>query len=356
MRRSPSADRFRRMSGFLREIYQAQDTGSLYAAICGRLGELVAGDNVFIGEHDMERTLITGCVVRHLFETPDFITIVNGSAGQHPLWEPIRTGGQIVRSLSDHASAHAWENTLLYREALGHEGVRDHLSIEFGDRQRRIVSVGVFRAARGFSTREHETMALLIPHLEQALENARLMDAFRLPTAGPATLETSAKRVVLALDPDGRPESLDVLARDLLQRFFRGPIRADRLPAELAAWVGVTRALLDRGAPETAPSPFRLQRGPASLDARLLRARGTPGYLLLLHPNTRHGLIERPLTPRESEVLHWVREGKRNEEIALILDIGKTTVKTHLKHIFQKLGVENRTTAARLAARAVPPS
>ena len=53
------------------------------------------------------------------------------------------------------------------------------------------------------------------------------------------------------------------------------------------------------------------------------------------------------LTAREREVLHWVREGKRNAEIAAILGISPHTVHHHLEKIFAKLGVETRAAAAR---------
>jgi len=48
------------------------------------------------------------------------------------------------------------------------------------------------------------------------------------------------------------------------------------------------------------------------------------------------------LTPREREVLHWLRLGKSNDEIAIILGISPHTVKNHLEHVFQKLEVNNR--------------
>lgn len=53
-----------------------------------------------------------------------------------------------------------------------------------------------------------------------------------------------------------------------------------------------------------------------------------------------------PLTRRETEVLKWVRQGKSNKEIAVILGIEPKTVAKHLERIFKKLGVENRTAAA----------
>ena len=51
------------------------------------------------------------------------------------------------------------------------------------------------------------------------------------------------------------------------------------------------------------------------------------------------------LSPREHEVLALVAEGRSNPEIARALYIGEATVKTHLLHAFEKLGVNDRTRA-----------
>jgi DNA-binding CsgD family transcriptional regulator len=59
------------------------------------------------------------------------------------------------------------------------------------------------------------------------------------------------------------------------------------------------------------------------------------------------------VTPREREVLHWVCEGKTDAEIGEILGISVHTVSKHLQRIFAKLGVENRTAAARFVSFAV---
>ncbi len=61
-----------------------------------------------------------------------------------------------------------------------------------------------------------------------------------------------------------------------------------------------------------------------------------------------------PLTPRESEVLHWVSMGKTNEEVAAIIGAKPPTVKKHLEHIYDKLGVPNRTAAAQAGRAAAP--
>ena len=51
------------------------------------------------------------------------------------------------------------------------------------------------------------------------------------------------------------------------------------------------------------------------------------------------------LSPREREVLALVAAGRSNPEIARDLYIGEATVKTHLLHAFEKLGVNDRTRA-----------
>jgi len=55
------------------------------------------------------------------------------------------------------------------------------------------------------------------------------------------------------------------------------------------------------------------------------------------------------LTDRELDVLRCVVRGDGNKQIAATLGIAEPTVKAHLVHIFEKLGVENRTAAARMA-------
>jgi len=63
------------------------------------------------------------------------------------------------------------------------------------------------------------------------------------------------------------------------------------------------------------------------------------------------------LTPRELEVLALVARGRSNPEIARELFIGEATVKSHLLHVFDKLGVSDRTAAVtRALERGLLPS
>ena len=56
-----------------------------------------------------------------------------------------------------------------------------------------------------------------------------------------------------------------------------------------------------------------------------------------------------PLTLRELEVVRLVARGASNREIARDLRLSEATVKTHLLHIFEKLGVSDRTSAVTTA-------
>ena len=56
------------------------------------------------------------------------------------------------------------------------------------------------------------------------------------------------------------------------------------------------------------------------------------------------GLVE-PLTARELEVLQLLAAGSPNRAIAERLVVTQDTVKKHLSHLFDKLGVANRTQA-----------
>jgi DNA-binding NarL/FixJ family response regulator len=68
------------------------------------------------------------------------------------------------------------------------------------------------------------------------------------------------------------------------------------------------------------------------------------------HPGA-PGLAAPTLTPQQKRVLTLIAEGLDNDTIAQTLSVSKNTVKTHVREIFQKLGVTDRTQAAVWALR-----
>jgi DNA-binding NarL/FixJ family response regulator len=132
-------------------------------------------------------------------------------------------------------------------------------------------------------------------------------------------------------------------------------VLAERMAAKLVAYLpdemievgdrisktGVPKDYFDRGLPNG------LQ--PASSRQTF---RGWPPGEMFQHPRhaDSHALSEE-LTSRERDVLGLVARGFRNKEIGQQLGLGESTVKFHLGHIFEKLGVSSRTEAVMMALR-----
>jgi LuxR family maltose regulon positive regulatory protein len=120
----------------------------------------------------------------------------------------------------------------------------------------------------------------------------------------------------------------------------------------LAAPQRHVRVFVDEGAPMAAllgeliatPSPDHEHGLDIEHVARLMRAFDRTRDGETGHGPTRLPLVV-PLTERELEVLGQLATGKPNREIADDLYVSLNTVKKHITHILDKLGVANRTAA-----------
>jgi two-component system nitrate/nitrite response regulator NarL len=89
---------------------------------------------------------------------------------------------------------------------------------------------------------------------------------------------------------------------------------------------------------EIVAAVFAVARGESVLPTEV--AAGLVGEIRLRSPS------ETPaLTDREREILRLIAAGKSFPEIASGLYIGVTTVKTHMQHVYEKLGVSDRAAA-----------
>ncbi|HEX6024688.1 MAG TPA: response regulator transcription factor [Solirubrobacter sp.] len=153
-----------------------------------------------------------------------------------------------------------------------------------------------------------------------------------------------------------------------------------REAVELAARLVPDVALLDVGMPDVGgieacaaikarvPSVrvLMLTVSEAALDVRAALRVGAAGYLLKDMPPRE--LVEAvlgaekivmasdeapedELSVREREVLELLGQGLRNREIAERLVVSEATVKTHVRHVLEKLRLRNRAEAAAFAAR-----
>jgi DNA-binding response OmpR family regulator/DNA-binding CsgD family transcriptional regulator len=181
-------------------------------------------------------------------------------------------------------------------------------------------------------------LAELLARLKVHLGNARI-------AAGAQSALDASNRPLLALDGEGRvlwttPKSAAILDRRFgvavsgqlppalagqLQRLAKGEARVKQDFAD-------GRAEFAAVATKGEERHFRLTETLEGADEKLLAQR--------------HGLTE-----REAEVLLWISRGKANREISEILGISPRTVNKHLEQIFEKMGIENRASAAAAAVR-----
>jgi LuxR family maltose regulon positive regulatory protein len=126
----------------------------------------------------------------------------------------------------------------------------------------------------------------------------------------------------------------------------------------LAAPEGYLRVFLDEGAPMAAlfgrlvTTPAKVQAIAAGVPrahlGRLLQAFEQGGLAVLPRPRPGGAMVAglaAPLSARELEVLRLLAAGEPNQAIAEELVISLDTVKRHVTHILDKLGVANRTQA-----------
>ena len=181
-----------------------------------------------------------------------------------------------------------------------------------------------------------------------AYANAETVSAFRRTAPAAGGPPETRRREVVCLRQSGR-HLISPRARYWLTLYFDdGRARRDQLPDDLHRWVRAQAVRLGDDTLTEPPKPLVLIREGTRLNIRLIP--DSPDYLLVLeeeHAKVNHtALQELGLTQRETEVLHWGREGKTNKDIGTILRASPRTVGKHLERVFAKLGVETRTAAA----------
>jgi DNA-binding NarL/FixJ family response regulator len=148
-----------------------------------------------------------------------------------------------------------------------------------------------------------------------------------------------ATRTLLESDPDVKVVALTTYADD---------------QSVLEALRAGARGYLtkDAGGPEIRQALFQVLDGGAAIDPAVqhhlldaLSTHSTPS-----HPNQNPKMVKE-LTARETEVLSLMAHGMSNTEIAEHLIVSEGTVKTHINHLFAKIGLRDRAQAVAYAYR-----
>jgi DNA-binding CsgD family transcriptional regulator len=323
---------FRAMFDFLAEAEAVEGPVAFTEPLVESLRQLIGSDTAEFDEMDRaeRRFGLTAAAIDEPEEVeglPSFWEIRH----DHPLCrmhdeqptlrEPVK--------LSDFFTPRQLRSTRIYADWYGPSGISDELEVTLSPSRHFTRTLVFDRNGGSFSEREREILAILRPHLVALC--ARAVERRRLDAT--LTAAASAATAVIAFNRDGHIDLATADAETLVGHYFDGPLEVT-LPSTLWDWVGN-----DPG------EPFWLEtdRG------RLVVEFAGPSTLLLREHEPDLGV--ETLTAREREVLGLVGQGRRNAEIAAVLWVTESTVRKHLEHVFEKLGVRNRTEAAALLTR-----
>lgn len=160
---------------------------------------------------------------------------------------------------------------------------------------------------------------------------------------------TADEAVALAIGED-----IDLVLMDLQ---FPGRLQGAEATRRICQSVGAPRVLVLTnydtdadilGAVEAGASGYLLKDAPPGELVAAVRAAAAGETALAPAVSSRLREAkdaDRRLTAREAEVLTLVAEGRSNRDIGRVLFLSEATVKSHLVHIFAKLGVGSRTAA-----------
>jgi DNA-binding CsgD family transcriptional regulator len=252
-----------------------------------------------------------------------------------------------------------------YNDFLKHQSIHHQMTLWLRRRNRLLGIVALFRPrnAHAFSSVDNAKARLMAPYLTEALDRIimthkslvreSVIDAIvsELPYEGIMVLDDSlepiyqsdkALRLLFPLGQTGTCQE-PFSNSDVFTEIFRC---CKRLLARGRVESGSDASVeqLELASPENGKR--------VSIGIRLIRNRGKPLILLYVEPGEQMEALIRKLkgfglSRRELDVVILLSKGLKNNEIGKKLFISPHTVDNHLKSIYRKMGVTNRTAATR---------
>lgn len=344
------------LSEAIMEVNSAADLHAIPESMIKAIARIIpfdaAGYNEFDTASDHVRAFHTcGELARKLF--PAF----NEHLREHPTYHVI-SGGPIHTPIrwSDQTTLRQFKDRALYQDYFKGIGINYQLGIALHRSERFVITISLNRQGGDFSASEVTELKFLAPHLTQAFSRAR--EIYELRRALELHQEASEYDALTIVDTKGGY----ILRSEKVDQLFAGYFRWNGgacVPAELRHWLTNPDARVrpfcvlatDRELRVCPPKqiPSTLVNGSAIVGEStechwLLRFRE------VFHQNELSRFTSLGLTMRESEILRWIAEGKRNSEIATIVGARPRTIEKHCENIFGKLGVENRNAATAMAS------
>jgi DNA-binding CsgD family transcriptional regulator len=336
---------------FLRVSYGTLDRCAFRMHVLAKLRNLIPCDIISYNEVNTQDNQVTWLTEpADALDFPDSTEAFNRHIPEHPLiGHYARTNDDRVLKISDFLTRTEFHRLGLYNEFYRRVKVEHQMACVLPAPPPTVIGIALNRHHPDFGERDRCLLQLVSPHLVQAYRNARIVSEIRgeMALCGGA-LEESGYGVV-ALTRNGHVRSMSRQAERWIAKYFACFTHGGtRLPELLHRWVIRQQALVAGATVPPPRVPLVIEHKGARLVARLLSE--TEMLLLVLKEHSETisvaNLQKFGLTRREAEVLAWLAQGKTNSEIGTIASMSPRTVEKHMEHVFEKLGVENRTAAA----------
>jgi DNA-binding CsgD family transcriptional regulator len=199
------------------------------------------------------------------------------------------------------------------------------------------------RSQPSFIERDRLILNLLRPHLYQAYCNSQKYHQ----------LQQSLNQLgLIILDRQEQVRLITPQASIFFASYFIGSDSNRGIPDVLRSWA--RHQIQNITTNDSAYLPLKIQQANKQLVIRLVFEQQKDQYLILMEEETTSlldNLSLLGLSPKETEVIGLIIQGKDNKAIATQMNIGISTIRKHLESIYQKWGINSRTGAIAYALK-----
>lgn len=350
----------RQVSEFLLDLYQLRTHEEFTSHVIEALpkitdGEFTSYNEFIIGD---QKILYKSDQLPYCPDPLHYATVLQQNVHEQPVvthW--LTTQDDSAHIISDFVPSNQFQKTVLYNEFYKPLKMSYILFLGMKTANGRLMSISRHRNDKEFSGSSKSVLNAIRPHLRRALDNSLAVTRIQNELTAMHHAMEQSQQGLISVTEEGSIRFITPHAQELLNRYGLQTRPDDnRFPTRLRDWLTHQQRQLshsDDVPPEL--RPLLVEGDLGCLTIRLI-VRGSQ-YLLILEERKRVPVSEDfaslGLSHRESEILAWVTQGKTNPEISMILGISRRTVQKHLERIYIKLGVENRTAAAAIAADAM---
>jgi DNA-binding NarL/FixJ family response regulator len=351
----------------IHQLYTLDDAATFGVAALRIVDQLVPGDLPMFSQLDMTQlTAEDSYLPGDSALSPEFSRLRMVSVAEDPTSAHLDLAQRSICKTSDFISPSALHRReLLYQQFFRPLGFEDQMTIiklhhppssgrgwqECLYTELTGTAFFLHRDRRSFTERDRQILNLLRPHLFQAHCNVQKYQ--RLAQQTRQVTETFQAMGLITLTATGQVAVMTDQAAIWLDQYFTQATVPGSLPEALTAWMISQFSQIRQGDPAVSVGlPLYIEQADRRLVVRLMLSSTGDHDSLLLEEQLRTGLplLERlNLSPRETEVLGGLLQGKDNKSIAKAMDVGTSTVRKHLENIYRKLNVQSRAEAVAIA-------